>query len=167
MSGKRGAPQGNRNAMKSGLRSILTTGRYPRGATYVARLVAGLRSELEIAILSLRPSAEVHEAALCQSAARHEARALLLQRMLRDKQDELTTDQKLSILRDMSAATDARDRCIKQLNLDPRQQSAGDYLDMLTPEENCFLPNDSSEEKISGESQQGDGGEREAAPSEK
>jgi hypothetical protein len=55
---------------------------------------------------------------LIQSACRHEARALLLQRKLRNEVESLTTDQYLAVLRDLSAATEARDRALKGLKLD-------------------------------------------------
>jgi hypothetical protein len=110
--------KGNRLAITSGLSSYLSTGRWPKGASYVQRLVSGLRRGLEYAIAERGIKAEEYAVCLIQSACRHEARALLLQRKLRNEVENLTTDQYLAVLRDLSAATDARDRCLKGLRLD-------------------------------------------------
>jgi hypothetical protein len=108
----------SRGSITTGLSSSLTTGRWPRGASYVQRLVSGLRRDLERALAKQGERAEIWQAAVIQTACRHEARALLLQRKLREQADALTVEQFSMLLRDLSAASDARDRCLKMLGLD-------------------------------------------------
>jgi len=118
-----GAPKGNRNNLRSGLahehrqHGYLATGRLPKGASYVAAVAKRLRRSLEAAVLARDPRVEVYAAALIQSACRHEIRALLSQKWMRDKED-LTSDQALTFLREISLATDARDKCLRALGLD-------------------------------------------------
>ena len=126
-----GAPLHNRNAVKSGVYSFLATGRYPRGASYVGRLVGQLRHALEVIVLERDGQVSVYQAALIQSASRHEGRAQLLQRWLRElgqrpKEDggsskatkqESSVQERVAILREIGNATDARDRCLKSLGL--------------------------------------------------
>jgi hypothetical protein len=59
---------------------------------------------------------------LAQSAARHEAVALLLQRWLREAPD-LPVTERAAVLKQFSAATDRRDACLEKLGLSKRPES--------------------------------------------
>jgi hypothetical protein len=117
--------------MLSGVRGWAAIGSYPKGCSHVRRLVGRMRVELENAVQSLCGSVSLYQAALIQSACRHEGRALLLTRWLRtesdgarkqagdasDKPGGLTVGERLAILKEIGNATDSRDRCIRGLGL--------------------------------------------------
>jgi hypothetical protein len=109
-----------RGRITVGTYSYLSTGRWPKGASYVGKTLKGLRRDLERAVNERGTKVEEWAACLIQSACRHEARAQLLQRKLR--LETLTPDQYFACLRDISAATDSRDRCVKALGLDVQLQ---------------------------------------------
>lgn len=108
---------GNRNALTNGRHAYFTSGRLPRGASYVSRCIRGMRAALETALMERHGTVSIPHAALVSSATRHEARALLTQRLLREA-DELPVMDRRQLLADFTAATEARDRCIAALGLD-------------------------------------------------
>ncbi len=136
-----GAQPANRNALRFGLR----TSRLPAGCGHVANATNALRLALEDAVTAQHGAISVYRAALIQSAVRHETRAMLLARRLRLSETSrapgesvpssgsqsskpaqsggLDVQDYLAILRDISSATDSRDRCLERLKLDqePRQ----------------------------------------------
>lgn len=113
---KAGAPRGNRNREQHGLRAWATTGRLPRGCGYARKQLGWMAAELTKATLDVVGELGPYHRATIQSACRHEGRAMLLQRLLRSEAD-LSLSDKLTILRDISAATDSRDKCIDRLGL--------------------------------------------------
>lgn len=111
---KGGAPQGNRNSIRHGLRASSL----PPGCSYLDGQLRSLRKGLRREIKRTHGDVSLlHEAAV-QSALRHETRALLAARWLRLGGDKLPLEQRLSLLAAISTATDARDRCFKSLGLD-------------------------------------------------
>ncbi|RMF24679.1 MAG: hypothetical protein D6760_02810 [Deltaproteobacteria bacterium] len=72
---------------------------------------------MEKEVLAHRNVICIRDAALIQSAVRHERRARLAEQWLRRKWGTLSTADKLAILREASAATDSRDKCIERLAL--------------------------------------------------
>src|SRR5262245_1088337 len=127
---KGGAPFGNRNATLSGVRGWLAIGSYPKGAAYVRRIIGGLRVELATAVCATYGEMTKYQAALVQSACRHEGRALLLTRWLR-VETGLTLLERMAVLKEIGNATDSRDRCLKSIGLDssPRTSNPWDALD--------------------------------------
>jgi len=123
---RRGAPRGNRNALRIGTHS-LTLGRLPTGGSYIARLSRALRKQLESEIVKRDGATTCYTSALIQSACRHETRALLLQRWLRVG-GEIPLMQRLSILEAIGRASTARDTCLQKLGLD---RKADDPLNVL------------------------------------
>lgn len=114
---KGGAPRGNRNAKtRHGVRGYLALGRMPAGASYVRKLVFGLRKHLEATIIDQHGEINVYRAALVQSSCRHEARAQLLTRWLRTDEG-LKLPERLAVLKEIGAASDSRDRCLERLGL--------------------------------------------------
>lgn len=123
-----GAPLKNRNNVGPGVDSFLATGRFPKGASYIGRLVRQLRIALNTAVEQRHDAKCLYHDAVIQSAIRHEARALLWQRWMRVN-DKLSTDQLLAITREIGSATDARDKCLRLLKLDHDAKS--DAIDAL------------------------------------
>jgi hypothetical protein len=138
---KGGAPVANRNRIHSGLQSFVL-GRYPPGCSYISKHGHLLRRQLRSAVTAKHSSTSVWSEALIASAVQHEMRRLLLLRWLRLADDPQTTRkssskaglsvsvsetrglsvmERVSILDRIGAATDARDRCLKNLQLDERQ----------------------------------------------
>lgn len=116
---------GNRNALQHGVHSFLAIGRMPRGASYVRRLLGKYQRSLRRAVEANGDAVSLYQAGLITSAIRHEGRALLLTRWLRDK-ESMKDQDKLAYAREIGAATDARDRCVKQLELDRKRDSFAD-----------------------------------------
>jgi len=109
-----GAPFGNRNAMRHGLRA----GSLPKGASYIAREMVALRREIEDAVLARRGRIELYEAALIQTAVRWERHALLAQRWLRLNAETMTHEERVRYSREIARASSERDKCLKLLGLD-------------------------------------------------
>ena len=133
-----GAPKNNRNRMRHGL----TAAKLPAGCQYIEHRVGQFRRQLESEIIECHGEITILSAALVQSAVRHETRAKLLQRWLREGEDEVRTNvskggtngssttqttevkrttlsitERSGLLRDISSASDSRDRCIERLDL--------------------------------------------------
>jgi len=119
---------GNRVRMEHGLRSILTTGNLPLRCSYVRRIVNAFRNELEHAVFARNGELSLWHAATVQSACRHEQRAQLCMRWIRLKAESMSDADRLAYLREYGAATDARDRCLRQLGLDKSDVSIIDAL---------------------------------------
>ncbi len=112
------APTGNRNRTTHGRRGFLALGTLPKGAAYIRRCIGQLRAECEAAVIEAKGQLNLTDAATCQSVARHEGRALLAVRWLRQRGSEMSDSERLGYLRELGNATDARDRAIRSLRLD-------------------------------------------------
>jgi hypothetical protein len=119
--GKGAGKRGNRNSMKAGLFAIASL---PKGASYIRRLTAALRREVENAVREKLGEISLYHSALAQAAARHECRALLCQRWLRLHSDTMTHTERLSYLDAIGRATDARNRSLKEIGLDRKDSTA-------------------------------------------
>jgi hypothetical protein len=135
---KGGAPPGNTNRQTHGLRSWAALGRFPAGASYVRRQCGRLRAVLEADVLDLDGQITVYQAALIQSACRHEGRALLLTRYLRDAKNPTLADQ-LAVMKEIGAATDSRDKCLQRLGID-RLAKGVDPWEVLTARAGASAP---------------------------
>jgi len=113
---------GNRNRMRHGVRAFLALGRAPKGSGYIYRLLGKLRLQVEQAVLAKHDELSLYHAMLVQSLVRHEGRCQLLTRWLREATD-LTLADRLAVLKEIGAATDARDKCAKGLELDKRRDA--------------------------------------------
>src|SRR5580704_6418392 len=110
-----GAPVGNANAMRHGLRSI----RLPGRCRYLELATFRIRRELEDACLSKFGEVSVRSAAFIQSICRHEVRSSLAARWLRLEGEKLPIEQRLALLREIGRATTERDKSIDALKLEP------------------------------------------------
>jgi hypothetical protein len=119
---KNGAPEGNENAIRHGLRGLTTSGRVPlkvKGGRDLRKRLGEMCLELGAEIRQRQgrdPS--LFEIAVIQSAKRHEARAQLLERWLDKEWEKLSVQDRLAILREIGNATDSRDKCLKVIGLD-------------------------------------------------
>lgn len=124
---KRGAQAGNGNALRHGLRSA----KLPAGCKKIEAGAIRLRLDLESEVFECRGSVGVRDAGLIQSALRHERRACLAERWLRTEADTLSITDRLALLREISNATDSRDKCIERLGIVPGSlKSLSDYIDL-------------------------------------
>lgn len=134
--GQSGPPR-NTNAVKHGLFSYLSTGRLPADAVHIRRLMTMFRKELEAAVAERHGGITLTRAALVQSCVRHETRCQLLVKWLRAADGSLTTDQRLTILRDLGKATNDRDAVLGDLDLDgsPEVLDVAAVLDEINREQ--------------------------------
>src|ERR1700733_3186235 len=132
------APAKNSNAIRHGLLAV----KLPKGCSYIRRSVSTFRAAIEEEVIVRFREITTYRAALINSAVRHEQRALLLQRWLREATDSQTASHSLQaqavdgkhtstiskqtglgimdraqLLAQISAATDARDKCLERLGL--------------------------------------------------
>lgn len=134
------APAGNRNGLTSGRQSIFTTGRYPKGASYIGRLQKQFKAALFAALERRGPrdgGVELFHDAAIDSACVHHGRRLILQRLLKQKYADLSVEQIVSLTREIGAACDARDKALKLLRLDELVQSVDARW--------AFLPDDGAD----------------------
>lgn len=110
---KAGAPAGNQNALRHGL----TLGSASAADPMTIRHCNGFRRALEAALLALRGSISLADAAAVQTVVRLERHALLAQKWLREQGDKLTPVEKLKFSREITSASLERDRRLKALGI--------------------------------------------------
>jgi hypothetical protein len=127
---KRRAPGscGNQNATRHGVFGYLAVGTLPKGASWIRRLVGQFRRETERAVMANEGELSLYHAALVQSAARHEARALLLSRWLKQEAAAKLADR-VAVLKEIGAATNSRDHSLRQLGLN--KTARGNIIEAL------------------------------------
>lgn len=108
---------GNKNAMRHGKYAFLAQGRAPDGCGYVFKLIGQFRRHLETEIATKHGEISTYHGALVQTICRHEGRAQLLTRWLREAKDPTLAD-KLAVLREIGNASDNRDKAMRALGLD-------------------------------------------------
>jgi hypothetical protein len=107
--------KGNKASLRHGFYAL---GALPKGASHVRRLAGQFRAALTRLVRERHGGVDLVQGGLILSATRHEARAGLLQRWLRDEGDSLPLADRLGLVREIGVATDARDRAVKALGLD-------------------------------------------------
>ena len=118
----RSGPPGNRNAIRHGL----CCGKVPPGAEYVEHRCNDFRRGLEDLVLQAKGEITLGDAALVDSATKWTRHELLVNRWLRLKEKDLTSDQLLRFSREIAEASDRRDRAISKLKLDAKRQDVVD-----------------------------------------
>jgi hypothetical protein len=111
----------NRNATRHGLRA----GALPKGCAYIKRIVDELRRRIEAAVVAEHGAIPLVAAASINTATRWERHALLAQRWLRLRADEMSDDQRLAYSRDVAKASAERDKALATLRL-PGPGDSGD-----------------------------------------
>ncbi len=114
---KPGAPAGNGNNLRHGLRS-LTIGNLPKGCGWIKSLVTQSRKMLEAAVIVEKGKVSTYDACVLQSAARWEQHGLLAQRWLRMNGDTMSDADRLTYSREIARASTERDKCLRSLGLD-------------------------------------------------
>src|SRR5436190_1398230 len=99
-------------------------GKLPTGCGYIKRALAGLRVTLTTDTQNRHGSVSVGQAGLVSAACRHEGRALLLSKWLREA--ELPLSERASILGQICDATDSRDKAIAKLGIEPQDARGRD-----------------------------------------
>lgn len=128
---RKGPGNGNSNARKHGLRGTEP----PASARGDKAAIAELRNRMQEELTKLRRTSQrtLVEQATMQRAERHEMRARLAMRWLRkiDKKDP-KMDEQLRLIEIFASATEARDKCIRELGLAANgKAAAGDMWDEI------------------------------------
>ncbi len=116
-----------RRALRRGHVAEFVQGRLPRGSGWAQRHVSRLLKLLEAELVKRHRELSPWQRAVLQSCGRHEARALLLQQLLRKRADEITVSEVLAVTAAITNSSDRRDRCLRALSLD----RVPSVLDML------------------------------------
>lgn len=101
----------------------------PRSAAYLGGQLRAFRRYLRDELAERGIAVRVYQEAIIQSAVRHETRALLAAKWLRDQDGDLKLEQRIQLLATISMATDARDKCLDRLGLD--KADARQTIDVL------------------------------------
>src|SRR5665213_1720296 len=117
-----GAPKRNVNRLRHGKYGFLQSGMLPAGARYIGRRIIKFSDFLTTTMHERTGEVSVYAAALIQTACRHESRASLLTKWLRDEKD-LPLNERLAVLKEIGNASDSRDKCLKSLGLDQAANS--------------------------------------------
>ena len=97
--------------------SHLVLGELPKPSRDVARASRCFRRDLQRAVVAKYGVLSVYHDSLCHAAARHELRASLLQRELRDHGKDMSSAMRVKVIGDLGRANDSRDRAIERLGL--------------------------------------------------
>lgn len=111
---KGGAPRGNVNAQRHGMRG----GTLPKGCRYIEHRVNTLRREVEAAILEAKGEIGIVDAAAVNSILKWERHGLLAAHWLRHEAEKLSAGDRLRFSEAVAKASDNRDRNIRVLGLD-------------------------------------------------
>jgi hypothetical protein len=134
---RRGAPSGNTNALKTGLRS----GKFPPGTEYLIKEITRFKHLCSAAIAEIHGELGFQQVALLQTACEHYSHGLRVRRWLRVGWDDLTADQVIAYSREIGQAFDKRDKVLKQLGIDARPHDEGKRTLYALPQ----LPDDEPE----------------------
>ena len=130
---------GNTNAITHGVNSYLATGKLPVGCSNIEMKTNKLKANLIAAVQECHGQVAVHHELLVHTAVRNEVAALLIQKWLADAESPgfngrlLTPDQRLAHLKAICSASDARDRAVKALGLDRRDESHATIYTLPAP----------------------------------
>ena len=111
--GQSGAPKGNRNALRHGLKC----GKCPPDAMYIEHQVNSLRRQLEDAVLAQHGEVSLVHAGIIQTSCKWEKHGALATRWLRLKGDQLKPTEVLQFSREIARASSERDKAIAALDL--------------------------------------------------
>ncbi len=93
-------------------------GSLPKGAAWIRRTANAFRRQIEAAVLETNGELTPLRFRALPMATRHEGRVLLAGRWLRLHGEGIPLSDRLSLLKTIGDATDARDRCLKLAGLD-------------------------------------------------
>ncbi len=113
----RGAPKGNNNGAGN-VRHGLKGSKLPPGCKYIEHRVNALRRQCEEAVLELKGSVNIIDAAAINSILKWERHGLLAAHWLRHEIDNLSPSDRLKFSESIARASDNRDKNIRALGLD-------------------------------------------------
>jgi hypothetical protein len=125
VSPRRGAPCNNQNRTTHGLTGM----GWPKGSENDRRRVARFTRALQVAVLEVKGTITIIDAATIQSAARWERHARLCGRWLRLEAEKFSPDQRLNFSREIAKASESRDRCLRLLGIDRGQPDPWSIID--------------------------------------
>ncbi len=111
-----GAPRGNVNAMRHGLRS----GSDPKGCSYIGKQAGEFRQSLEAKVLARAGEIDVYESSLIHTAVSWLKHGLKCRRWLKVNFNDLSADQRVTYSREAPRAFESMTRCLKLLGLDTK-----------------------------------------------
>ncbi len=118
--GKGGPPLGSQNAFRHGMKA----GKLPKGMAYIEKRTNLYRLELEGAVLDVKGSISVADAAAINTACKWERHAMLALHWIRKDSEKdvptLSANDHLRFSEAIAKASDARDRNIRLLGLDAK-----------------------------------------------
>jgi hypothetical protein len=117
---KGGAPLGNRNGMRHGLRGS----GLPKGCHHIERATSHFRRQVEDAVVEARGEISLLDAAFINSAYRAERHAQLAQRWLAKEAENMTPADRLAYSREVAKASKMRDEALAALGLPQRPSTA-------------------------------------------
>lgn len=112
--GRSGAPKGNANAQRHGLRGS----KLPKGCQYIENAVNNLRRQVESAVIAKHGRTNVVSAAAINSILKWERHGMLAAHWLRKEGEKLSVSERLQFSREIATASDNRDRALRSLELD-------------------------------------------------
>jgi DNA mismatch repair ATPase MutL len=123
---KRGAPKGNVNGWKHGMRSTterygLILGEAPRKVKQVQLYAAKLRRSLEEIVMTHKGKLTILDQAYITTACRFEKLAQLANRWLGEKYDTHSTMERLQLAKAVADASASRDKALEKLGLDQEE----------------------------------------------
>lgn len=124
---KAGAPKGNRNALRHGMRS----GELPKDCKDIEINVNKLRRNIEDAVLKSKGQISVTDAGLINTAIKWERHSALAHRWLTRQYKKLKPSEQLHFSKEVATASDKRDAALEALGLGVDGTSS---MPWLTPE---------------------------------
>lgn len=110
---KRGAPKGNNNGVRHGLKS----GKLPPDARFIEIRCNLFRRGVEKAVLDAKGDIDLCDAAHINSACRWEKHACLCHRWLTQQWKKLKPDDLVTFSREIARASDNRDKALREIGL--------------------------------------------------
>ena len=112
-----GPPKGSQNALRHGLYA----GKLSKGLGYVEKRINAFRRIIEQQVVASKGSISMTDAACINSACKWERHGCLAQDWLRKEAAQLSPSDRLKFSEAIAKASDNRDRNLRQLGLDVKQ----------------------------------------------
>jgi len=116
--GRSGAPKGNTNAIRHGLKG----GKLPADCQYIENRCNALRRQVEAALIAVKGAIGIVDAAAVNSVLKWERHGLLAAHWLRKEAAKLNPSERLKFSEAIAKASDARDKALRSLSLDVKPE---------------------------------------------
>jgi hypothetical protein len=111
--GTKGAPIGNNNACRHGLKG----GKLPKDCKFIEQRVNHFRRQVETAVLAQKGDIDLPDAAAVNTACRWEKHSCLAHRWLVKQWDVLKPEELLMFSREIAKASSERDKALREIGL--------------------------------------------------